>query len=392
MGIFKKLFSIKHEKSCSTYRFFGIKIFIKNKKYFLSQVQESIKIQNVYDLKNLEQTKKLIVFLIPEKKIIAGGVMSIFSLCRTTRELCKDCEVIISTIPGNLTYAQNDMFENDEKIYRWEQITDSAKNAKEVLIHLPEFFADKFFEALTKKDIEFLKSVENLHINIMNQNIELMPEPQKIKDLYNLSDNITQTIAHHRYSNQKICNKWDIPTHLFSCLLNFPSGKEIPFEDKEKTIVYSPDENKNKEKILKTLKENLNDYKFVEVNKISFNEFVELISKSLFTLTFGEGFDGYFIQPAILGSLGFAVYNDDFFPDESWKSLINVFDSYEEMAQNLVQVVRTLEKDKEKYLELSKLNKSKHDELYSTEKYKERLRNFYNKNYDFYPNKKSGVL
>ena len=72
-----------------------------------------------------------------------------------------------------------------------------------MILHIPEYYADDFYNDLTEKDIEFLKSIKKLHINIMNQNIELMPEPEKLKDLYKLTNNITQTIAHDRYATQE---------------------------------------------------------------------------------------------------------------------------------------------------------------------------------------------
>lgn len=59
----------------------------------------------------------------------------------------------------------------------------------------------------------------------MNQNIELMPEPEKLKDLYKLTNNITQTIAHDRYATQEVCDKWQIPTHLFSVNIDLTKYK-----------------------------------------------------------------------------------------------------------------------------------------------------------------------
>ncbi len=71
-----------------------------------------------------------------------------------------------------------------EDIYRFSQIVDNAKNLDEMILHIPDYYADDFYKELKKKDIKFLKSIKNLHINIMNQNIELMPEPEQLKDLY----------------------------------------------------------------------------------------------------------------------------------------------------------------------------------------------------------------
>ena len=53
--------------------------------------------------------------------------------------------------------------------------------------------------------------------------------------------------------------------------------------------------------------------------------YMDYIAKAMFVISFGEGFDGYFIQPCLVGSVGIAVYNERFFPDSSWKELDNVY-------------------------------------------------------------------
>ena len=151
-------------------------------------------------------------------------------------------------------------FKNDEKIYRWEQIVNNAKNVKELIIHIPEYFSDKFSTALTNKDFKFLKQIENVQINILNQNIELMPEPEKIKGLYKINNNVTQTIAHDRYATQEVCDKWQIPTHFLSVHIDTSGYRSYAFEEKEKIIVLSPDEAPYKEAIVKKLKQELPDF------------------------------------------------------------------------------------------------------------------------------------
>ena len=70
-----------------------------------------------------------------------------------------------------------------------------------------------------------------------------MPKVEKLKNLYKLTDNITQTVAHDRYATQEICNKYKIPTHLFSALWDMSAYKKRDFSQKEKIIVLSPDAN-----------------------------------------------------------------------------------------------------------------------------------------------------
>lgn len=374
-----------------TYRAFGIKISVKNSTYInnlKTETKNAVNIQNNYDLTPLKSAKKLILFLTPSQVKICGGVMSFYSLCEVSRELSSDSLCILSTFPNDkFTYANNDKFLNNEKIYRFSQIVDNCKNLDELIIHIPEYFAQKLYKNLSKKDIKFLKSIKNLQLNILNQNIEMMPEPKKLKKLYKLTNNITQTTAHNRYATQEACNKWQIPTHLFLALWDMSKYKKRDFSEKEKIIVLSPDLHNSKDKIIEKLKNELPDWKLITVKNMTFTEYMDLISRAFFTITFGEGFDGYFIQPAIVKSIGIAGYNDEFFPNKSWAKLDNVFESYGDMTKNIVEFIKEYSQNQQKYSKLSSLNKKMHDEIYDFEQYKDNLKRFYEKKYDFLPQK-----
>ena len=371
------------------YNIFGIKLsFNKKNKELKIEHKKSIKIQDKYDLTSIKNAKKMILFLIPspDSTMLNGGIMSIFSLCEMSRKINANTTCIISTPPHcKYTYAKNDKFMNDEDIYRFSQIVDNAKNLDEMILHISDYYADDFYKDLKKKDIKFLKSIKNLHINIMNQNIELMPEPEQLKDLYKLTNNITQTIAHDRYATQEICDKWQIPTHLFSVNIDIGKYKAYPFEEKEKIIVLSPDENEHKAKIVENLKQKLSDWSLITVNNMTFTEYMDLISRAFFTITFGEGMDGYFGQPQYVNSMGFAVYNDNFFPDESWKNLKNVYLSYDEMLDNIVSDIKRYSENKNEYEHIIEEFIDKNSKIYQFSKFEDNLKRFYKQEYDFMP-------
>lgn len=341
--------------------------------------------QDKYDLTPLKKAKDIIAFFIPENVKINGGILSIFNLCTYTRKVYPNACVMLVTYPNSDTYAHNTYFENDENIYRWEQLMDNAPAMQKLILHIPEYMAGKFYGILTKKDISFLKSVQDLQINILNQNMDLMPNKESWQNLYQLTSNITQTLAFIRNCTQEVADRYQIPTHLFSTYLDFSKYQTVAFEDKEKTIVLSPDNNDKKEMVVNALKKQLPDYKLVVVNNLTFQEYMNLIAKSFCTITFGEGFDGYFIQPAYVGSLSFAVYNETFFPNEQWANLSNVFASFEDMAQKLPNFLRKLEKDKNAYINLSHLNKEKMNTVYGADKYIDNLNRFYQQKYDILP-------
>lgn len=390
----KKLFSKEIVEKHIIYRIFGIKLAVKNPDFvdgLKIETEEAIKVQNSYDLTPLKLAKKLILFLTPSQVKICGGVMSIFSLCETSRKFAADSLCIISTYPkSKYTYANNDKFLNNENIYRFSQIIDNCKSLEELIIHIPDYYSEYFYRDLKHKDKKFLKSIKKLHLNIMNQNIELMPEPKKLQNLYKLTNNITQTIAHNRYATQEICDKWQIPTHLFSVNIDLEKYKTYSFEEKEKIIVLSPDEHEYRDRVVETLKQNFPDWKLITVKNMSFSEYMDLISRAFFTITFGEGMDGYLNQPFYKNSIGFAVYNENFFPSKEWSNLKNIYVSYEDLLKNICKDLKELHSNKTFFFETIENHKKLLTSIYQLNNFNDNLKRFYEKKYDFYPQIKGG--
>src|SRR5574344_896774 len=389
MGKKKKLFSREVVEKHIIYRILGIKLAVKNPDFvddLKIETEEAIKVQNSYDLTPLKLAKKLILFLTPSQVKICGGVLSIYSLCEASRELSLNSLCILSTYPNDeYTYANNDRFLNNEQIYRFSQIVDNCKNLDELIIHIPDYYSKQFYKDLKRKDIRFLKSIKKLHLNIMNQNIEIMPEPKKLKKLYKLTNNITQTIAHDRYATQEVCIKWQIPTYLFSVNIDLDKYITYSFEEKEKIIALSPDEHECREKLVETLKQNLPDWKLVTIQNMSFSEYMDLISKAFFTITFGEGMDGYFNQPIYKNSIGIAGYNDKFFPSKEWLNLKNVYATYEDMIKNISKDLKELHSNKDLYYMTIEEHRQKLNSIYVENNYISNLQRFYKKEYDFIP-------
>lgn len=387
MGKNKKLFSKEKTDTHDIYRIFGIKLAVRDKKREFEETKASKYIQDTLDLSILQNSKKIIVYLTPAETKINGGVMSIFSLCQATREICPNSFCTLSTYPNGKTYIINDKFYNNEKVLRFDQIVNNAKNVQELILHIPDYYADDFYGDLNEQDLRFLKSIPNLQLNIMNQNIELMPEPEDLQDLYKLTNNITQTIAHNRYATQEVCNKWNIPTHLFSTKLSCNKYKTYTFDEKDKIIVLSPDKHDMKDAIVEKIKQNFPDWEIITVKEMSFSQYMDLIGRAYFTITFGEGMDGYFNQPQRVGGLGFATYNSNFFPDESWRDLKNVYNSYNEMLDKICDDLKELSINRDLYAQTISIHLDKLKSLNTRNNYVSNLERFYKKKYDFIPQK-----
>jgi DNA repair exonuclease SbcCD ATPase subunit len=112
-----------------------------------------------------------------------------------------------------------------------------------------------------------------------------------------------------------------------------------------------------------------------------YESYRSLIAKAKWSLTFGEGLDGYFTEMAWTGGVPFAVYNDRFFMPQ-FRGLATVYDTWEELQTWIVGDILKLDHEEE-YDAASEQIRQALNELYSCEKYRENIRLFYNEEYNF---------
>ena len=342
--------------------------------------------QNAYARQiGLREARSLIVFFVPEATVCNGGLMSLAVLASESRKLNPEARVV-NVLRPNIEHLvlRNETFPNEETILRFSQLC-RLKRLEKIVLHIPEFIASMFCGMLTQRQIDWLKSVPDLQINILNQNIQLMPSADSWRNLFDLTKNITQTTAHARYSTQEVCDHYGIPLHRFSTYSDHAGWPFLPQVKKEKVIAISPDSRNERADVLAEIRENLPDYRIVEVRDMTFMEYLDLISRAMFTISFGEGFDGYFCQPAACGSVSFAVYNDEFFPGRDWLKCGNVYGSWQEMTERIVADIRRLESDGIAYEAMRKEHLDLLSRIYSYQDFQDNLRRFYRGEYEFYP-------
>jgi len=340
--------------------------------------------------KNLRGKKKLIIHFIDARDIISGGMLSINRLVKNSKEIeiLSDFETILSGVPLYNPPVEYTYFKQASPQIKFSWIIKYC-HPEEVIIHLPEVLSQVFFENLSEKEKTWLVRIPKLQINILNQNIALMPERDAVRNqLSKLTENITITTAHSTYATQQLSNKYTTPVHQLTPFL--PEFLDVDFADKEKTILISNDNNLygsikiSKKDILKKLKDELSEYKFVEIKNLSVGDYKKLIAHSLFTISFGEGFDGYFIEPILSNSLSFAVFNPYYFPSEFLDSEV-VYSSWEDLFINIVDDIKTYAQDRMTYEKLSSVNSERIKKYFSNARSKRELENYYKKKYDFVP-------
>ncbi len=334
------------------------------------------------------KSNKLIVFFIPPKKDVNGGIMSIFSICKVSREF-KDihgADVVLSTFPGFESYIKNDLFENDETIYTFDEIVNMGK-LESLQIHVPEYASTTVYDGLQAYH-DYLDRITNLSVNILNQNILLMQNPVDVAKWFLLTPDVTQTTAHDRYTTQEVANLYDLPTHHFSTFVDAKQYTWVPYDKKQTLIALSPDEAEGKALFIKNLKEKLPKYEIITIKNMRYEEYKRIIGQAKFAITFGEGFDGYYVEAFFSGGITFAVYNEEFFPDKDFDNFDNTFSSLASLQKNLIDRINILE-NKELYEKIVKQNLDKINQLYSYASYKKKVKNYYLKSYDYLPERGS---
>lgn len=328
---------------------------------------------------------RLIVYFVPPEKIVNGGVMSVFSQCKEARRFydIHGSEVVLSVYPGRETYGKNDLFPNNETVYSFDQIVRKWPKLESLMLHIPECGVIASEKVLRSDYFDYVTSVGSLHINVMTQNIKLMPPQMDFARLFRLTPNITQTTAHSKYTTQELSDNYQTPVHHLSVYVDHSQYRHPAYKQKHNLILYSPDDNQYKETVLKALK-GLKSYELKEVRGLRFEDYKKLTADAKFCITFGEGFDGYFVESFLSGGIGLAVYNELFFPNAGFSELPSVFRDYPAMVKNIAKVIKGLD-NIEAFEACSTQGAAKIEELYKFDIYIKKMEAFYRSHYDLKP-------
>jgi hypothetical protein len=214
----------------------------------------------------------------------------------------------------------------------------------------------------------------------MNQNIKLMPTPQFVKTLQSISHLTTITTAHQQYCTQYYRNYYGVPLHKLSVWISAEQYFFKPKKEKENLLIYSPDFHQDKEKIINKLQQ-IKGLQLQMIENLTYTQYKQVISKAKWAITFGEGLDGYFTEPIFSGAISFAVHNKDFFTDD-FVALKTVYQSYQDMYNNIVNDITILEEDT-MYNNYQQQQYSICHKHYDSKDYKQNIANFYKQDFTF---------
>lgn len=289
--------------------------------------------------------ERLIVYLTPGYDKVNGGILAISSMYADTVKLKRmhGAEVTLCTMPGDPPLLRYSKFKNDNFMYTFSQVLSYFRNVRSMLIHVPTVYVDQFLTECSPNDQSRLKRVRDLHVNILIMNIRNLASEKSITRLMQLGK-VTCTTAHERYSTPELGRRLGIPLYKISNFANPDLWHRKAYAEKESLMVVSPDEHPRKGEILCTIADGCPQTKIVLIHDMKYEKYKEVIGRAKWSLTFGEGLDGYFVENIFSGGISFSVYNEDFFT-EDFRNLRTVYPGYDFMARSICGDIKFLDNE-----------------------------------------------
>jgi len=317
------------------------------------------------------------------KEKISGGLISIASMFEEAKKLpeLSSYQVIMVTLDSTPLILRHTEFENDITVFRLSQVFSYFKQVQHLIINVPELLVTELPAELRRAGKKRLSAIDKLHVNIVNQNNQKMPAPEAVDELKRLVPQVTMCIGHKRSCTEEVARAYRIPLHYLSTRCSPEYYRRRAFGDKMDLLTASKDEHPMKASILAELQKRLPALQIQVIRNLTYGQYKATIEQAKWLVTFGEGLDWYFLETVFSGGISFAVYTDEFFPDE-YKQLPTVFDSYEQMQRDLPGMLERLN-NPEVYNECQSTLFNFLKKHHRYDEYAEKIRAFYRGNYDF---------
>ena len=326
------------------------------------------------------RARRLIVFLTPGFNGPVGGVLSIAAICRETQALQKlhGAKVVMCTIPGDLPLLKYTWFKNNNYLLDLEELLNRCRNLDHLLIHIPEYAVNQVNDWLDSNRSR-LQAIREIHLNVLVQNIDVV-QGQDLTALKRFGK-VSCTTAHEGYTNAATREALGVSLHRLSCC----NGPELytlsSYKNKRPTLMVSHDDHPLKEKVLDQIKQALPALKIQVIQNLSYEDYCEVAHNTKWSLTFGEGLDGYFSDPVFSGGVAFAVYNERYFTP-AFAKLETVYPSWDVLMEKITTDLQRLD-EPVAYERCWRETWNLLSELYSTQRFRENLSSFYRGEYTF---------
>lgn len=338
-------------------------------------------VQAIVLLRIPADSPRLVVFLVPGYNWRSGGILSITSLYRESVRLrhCHGAYVALCTIPGDPTLLRYSWFRNRDYIVHFEDVLRRCDRVQSVLLHVPEYAVNRMRGWLASDAAASLRSVGELRINVLLQNVDQV-QGQNVTGLRDFGY-VSCTTAHEAYSTQAFRNVIGVTLHRLSVFIDPSQYSKTSYSEKQPLLIVSPDAHPYRERILQSIAQAHPQIRIKTIRDMTYEQYKEIIRQAKWSLTFGEGLDGYFAEPIFSGGVSFAVFNDRFFTQE-FRSLRTVYPSWEIAAQSIAADLGRLDRHDE-YKSCWRGAFDLLSAIYQVDRYRENLRRFYARQYTF---------
>jgi hypothetical protein len=309
-----------------------------------------------------------------------GGVISIFAIYRETQALqnLHGAKVAICTLPDEPPLLKYTWFKNRSYLLDFEALLNRCRSLDYLMIHVPEY-AVNYLSKWLGSHSSLLKGFKEIHFNVLVQNIDLVQD-QEPRALTRFGK-VTCTTAHEAYSNAETREALGVSLHRLS-VWNGPELYTVSdYAKKQPLLMVSHDKHPLKEKVLLKIQQALPSLRIQVIQNLSWEDYRGVASTTKWSLTFGEGLDGYFSDPVFSGGVAFAVYNERYFTP-AFAKLETVYPSWEVLMDKITIDLKRLD-DPVAYERCWREAWNLLSELYSTERFRENLRSFYRGEYTF---------
>jgi len=327
-------------------------------------------------------TERLIIFLTPGLNARAGGILSIASIYEETKTLADlhGAKLAVCAVPGDDPFfLKYDWFENDIYLLDLHAVLRGCENLRWLQLHVPEYAVKRVSDWLEVVFGSLLRAVRDIHVNIMLQNIDYI-EVQDVPGLMRFG-RVTATTAHQAYGNARTRALLGVPVHQLGVRLGPELYAFKPYREKQDLLVVSPDPHPLRDQVLTRIACAHPNLKIQVIADLTYESYKALICDAKWSLTFGEGLDGYFVEPIFSGAVSFAVYNERFFTS-AFAELETVYPSWDALGERMAADIHRLD-DPERFERGWRPAYDLLASIYDTEHFRASLRAFYREDYSF---------
>jgi hypothetical protein len=308
--------------------------------------------------------------------------MAIFSMKRETRALYRlhRARVALCAVPGDdPNFFKYSWFDNNDYLLDLETVLRNCGPLDYLQLHIPDYAVNRLLVWLTAFERTLLRNIREIHLNVLLFNIDHV-QGQNVRGLLSFGK-ATCTTAHEAYSDAATREAMGVSLHRLS-VCNGPENYSLSdYEDKEDLLIVSNDGHLRKGEVLHKIAQVCPNLRIQVIENLHYEDYLNLARRAKWSLTFGEGLDGYFAEPVSCGGVAFAVFNDRYFT-AAFAELETIYPSWEALMERMPLDLQRLDEP----VAYKRCWQQAYDlvsDLYSVERFRQNLRLFYRGEYSF---------